>query len=369
MNPDNTMKRAHAPMILPAAFFALVVTSLSGADFLSLPHDAAKIMGPGGSWGVLVAGIYALAFIGLIVLIKRRFPSQNLIQTSPVVLGKPIGIFGNLTFLGVFFCWLVIGVRDAGELVLTYLLTRTPLWVVEIFFLACFGYIAVNGLSAVIRMASFIFFPTFVLRLLMTVLGYQDFAISHIMPVFSAEPAAYFYGGLVLAHVFIPLGTILLIYPQLSKGNKLAPITLGAVGVAILLFLITVAGNIGVFGAPLTARFTWPNLVMVHRISIPYLVLEQVGLLFLIVWLTLFLIAGSSYFTVIAGGLKQQFPKLNFRWTVIGLLVCVGGLGLLIPNAAAVNWIFDRVRRWFFLPVVIYPLVIYIVTLVRGMKE
>jgi hypothetical protein len=126
---------------------------------------------------------------------------------------------------------------------------------------------------------------------------------------------------------------------------------------------------IGVFGAPLTGRFVWPNLVMVHRISIPYLVLEQVGLLFLIVWLTLFLIAGSLYFTAIAGGLKQQFPKLNFQWTVIGLLVLVGAFGLLIPNGVTANWFFDLLRRWIFLPVVAYPLLVYIVALLREIRE
>jgi hypothetical protein len=108
---------------------------------------------------------------------------------------------------------------------------------------------------------------------------------------------------------------------------------------------------------------------MVHRISIPYLVLEQVGLLFLIVWLTLFLIAGSLYFAAIAGGLKQQFPKLNFQWTVIGLLVLVGAFGLLIPNGVTANWFFDLLRRWIFLPVVAYPLLVYIVALLRGIRE
>lgn len=362
-------KNSSTTPILPSVFFALLVASLSGADFLSLPHDAAKIMGPSGSWGVLAAGAYALIFIGLILLIKRRFPNQNIVKTSSDVLGKPLGAFGNLIFLAIFFCWLIIGVRDAGELVLTYLLVRTPFWVVEIFFLACFGYISVHGLSAVTRMASFIVLPALLFRFFMTVLGYQDFTLSHILPIFSAEPAAYFHGGLVLAHAFLPLGIILLIYPQLSKSQKLIPVSLGAAGVAVLLFLTTVVGNIGVFGAALTERFAWPNLVMVHRISIPYLVLEQVGLLFLIVWLTFFLIAGSAYFAVVADGLKQQFPKLNFRWTVIGLLVLVGGLDLLIPNSAIVNWLFDLVRNWIFLPVAVYPLLIYAIALLRRVKE
>lgn len=355
--------------ILPSAFFALLLAALSGADFLSLPHDAAKTGGPSGSWGVLVAGIYALAFVLLIIFIKRRFPDLNIVKISSAVLGKPLGAVGNLLFLAFFFSWLIIGVRDASELVLTYLLVRTPLWVVETFFLVCLGYIAANGLSAVTRMASFIVLPTLLFRFLMTLLGFQDFTLSHILPLFSTKPAEYFHTGLILAHAFVPLGTILFIYPQLTKAKKLVPIILGATGVAIFLFFTTVLGTIGVFGAPLTERFIWPNLVLVHRISIPYLVLEQVGLLFLIVWLTIFLIAGSFYFSIIAGGLKQQYSKLNFGGTVIGLLVIVGFLDMLIPNGAVVNQIFDLVRHWIFLPVVIYPLMIYIIALLRGIRE
>ncbi|HEX3048747.1 MAG TPA: endospore germination permease [Bacillota bacterium] len=369
MNKSNTTRLDHAPMILPGAFFALILASLSGADFLSLPHDAARTGGASGYWGVLVAGIYAFVFVLLLAFIKRRFPNQNIIQTSRVVLGKPLGVACNLIFLGVFFSWLIIGVRDAGELVLTYLLVRTPLWIVESFFLVCLGYIAVNGLLAVARVASFAVLPTLLFRFLLTVLGFQDFAVSHILPLFSTKPVAYFQSGLILAHAFVPLGAILLIYPQLTKGKKLVPVTFGATGVAVFLFFTTVLGTIGVFGATLTERLIWPNLVLVHRISIPFLVLEQVGLLFLIVWLTIFLIAGSFYFSVIAAGLKQQFPKLNFRWTVIGLLILVGGFGLLIPNGAIVNWLFDRIRHWIFIPVIVYPLVIYIVAFVRGIDH
>lgn len=362
-------KTSTTAQLLPSSFLALLVASLSGADFLSLPHDAAKMMGPSGYWGVLVAGIYALALIGLIVLIKRRFPNQNIIKTSCDVLGKPIGALGNLFFMAIFLGWLMIGIRDASELVLTYLLVRTPLWVVEVFFLICFGYIATHGLTAVSRMASFIVLPTISLRFLMTMLSYQDFAVSHIEPIFSAQPAAYFHGGLFLAHAFLSLGIILMIYPQLTKEKKLVPITLGALGTTVILFLSTVVGNIGVFGAPLTSRFAWPNLAMVHRISIPYLILEQVGLLFLIVWLTLFLIPATLFFTSIAGGLQQQFPKLNFRWTVLGLLVLVGTFGLLIPNGATVNRLFDLFRYWIFVPVTAYPLLIYLIALLRGMKK
>lgn len=229
------------------------------------------------------------------------------------------------------------------------------------------GYIAVNGLKAVARMAAFVFIPTVTLRLIMKLLTFEGIEATHLLPLFSAEPLNYLYGALTILNQFVPLGAIFLIYPLLKKPGKLGVISLGAAVSLIMLLLLGVITTVGIFGASVTTRFIWPNLASIHRLSIIYLVLEQVGLLFIIVWLTMFIVGTAFYYYIIAAGLKEQFPVLNYQYTTIALLIITGCAGLtLFPNIYRINSAFTGLRHFAIFPVIIYPLLVYGVALLRG---
>ncbi len=355
------------PRLSPAMFFILLLITLSGLDSLITPYDVAKTSGPSAYWAVILSSILILPLIGLVTLFKNRFPEEDLFQVASQVLGKPLALFGNLSFLGVFLIWLVIVVPNACYLISTYLLDRTPVIVIEITLLAATGYIAVTGLKAVCRMAALIFIPTIVFRLFMQLISLQNVTISFLQPVFSMHPLSYLNGGIATLNNFIPLSTAF--YPLLKKPGKLSTGMLGAAASGTLILFLGVIGTIGIFSAPVCQRYIWPNLEAVHSLSIPYLVMEQFGLLFIIVWLIMFLIAISYYFVILAGGLTQQFPVLNFHYTIIGLLVLIGVSGLAIfPNAYKLHAVFTSIRHYAIFPVVIYPFIVYAVALLRGKR-
>ncbi len=357
------------PQLSPAMFFILLLVSLSGLDFLVTPYDVAEAAGPSAYWAVLGSLILVLPIIWLIVLFKNRFPDEDLFQVAGRSLGKPLAVVGNLFFLSIYFIWLMIVIPNACYLVSTYLFDRTPIIIIEVTLLAAIGYIAVNGLKAVCRMAAFVFVPTIIIRLLMKLISLYNVDMDFLLPLFSNHPLGYLTGAATTVSQFLPICTAFLIYPLLKKPSKLGVATTGAAAAATSIILMGVVGTIGVFSAPVAQRFIWPNLDAVHTISIPYLVMEQFGLLFIIVWLTMFLIGTSYYFTFLAAGLKQQFPILNYQYTILGLLILVGVGGLIIfPNVYRLNPAFTFLRRYAILPVVVYPLIIYLISWLRGLK-
>jgi spore germination protein (amino acid permease) len=357
------------PRLSPAMFFILLLITLSGLDFLVAPYDVAKACGPSAYWAVLGALILILPLIWLIVLFKNRFPDEDLFQVAGRSLGKPLAMIGNLIFLSVFLVWLVTVIPNTCYLISTYLFDRTPIIAIEIALLAATGYIAINGLKVVCRMAAFVFIPTITFSIFMKFMSLQNMTISYLMPLFSNHPLNYLNGAVATLSQFVPLGTVFLIYPLLKKPSKLSIVTLGATLSGASLLLLGVISTIGVFSATVTQRFIWPNLESVHSLSIPYLVMEQFGLLFIIVWLTMFLIGTSFYFALLAGSLKQQFPILNYQYTTIGLLIFVGVTGLMLfPNIYRLNSTFTSLRHYAILPVIIYPLIVYGVALIRGKR-
>jgi len=171
-----------------------------------------------------------------------------------------------------------------------------------------------------------------------------------------------------MANVFLPITAIFLVYPLVKKTGKLTLPALAAGFIAALSFLLGVLGAIGSFSAELVSRFAWSEFATIQQINIPFLVLEQVGLIFLVIWIIMFLVATSFYFSAVARSLCQQFPVFNYRLTALALLVLVFIGTMLFPDAITAHSIFTLFRRWLMLPVFVYPFIVYLMALIRGKK-
>ncbi|NLG84587.1 MAG: endospore germination permease [Firmicutes bacterium] len=353
--------------LAPEAIFALLFLALSGMEFLAAPYGAVRILGPSSYWAVVVGMILAMPVLVLARAWRRRFPGKNLRAVATAALGRPLGVIGNLLFLAVYLIWLVVAVRDAGDLVLAYLLDRTPLWVVVGFFLLGMLYVVANGLSTIFRLAEFVLIPALALRLLMSLVSLQGMEISHLFPAFSAPLLAYLRAGLDLFRTFLPLAALFLLGDLLPGPEGLFRNASLATGSATAILFLDALGAVGVFGADLAGELAWPGLAAIHHVSFPYLLVEQLGLLFLIVWLVTFFVAASFYLHLVAAGLTDAFPRLPYSWTTVGLALLVAFGGLILPNAAVVRTIFDGLRRFAMLPAAGYPFLVYFVAVLRGL--
>lgn len=352
--------------LTPGTFFATILVLFLGFDSLTIPEVATKICGPSGYWTPFITVIMLIPLFWLIFWVQRRFPESNLFEVSFPALGKPMAILGNLIFLSTFYGWLILAIRDSMDLVQVYLLNRTPLWTLVLIFLAGAGYIAINGLSAATRLAAFIAIPTIISRTGLKVLSLYSMTATYIQPVFSARPWDYLHGGAALIYNFLPLATIFLIYPLLIKAKSFRKLVIGATGGATLFFFLAIISTIGIFGVKFTLQYIWPNLAAVTQINFPFLVLEQVGLLFLIIWLTMFFAAVAFYLVIIGDGIKAQFPGMNYNLISVGLLIAVGIGSMLFPNSIAVHQAFKNWRQALALIALLYPFIVYFVAILKG---
>ena len=359
-------ERSEAPLA-PEAVFTLLFLGLSGMEFLAAPYSAADYLGPGSYWAIVAAFLLSSPLLLLAWAWRRRFPVRDLVELGRAALGRPLGTAGNLLFLAVYLAWLIVAMRDAGDLVLSYLLNHSPLWIVLGFFLLAAFYVAGSGITTVTRLGEFVLIPAFVLRLAMSLIGFQGIEVSHLLPVFSASPSAYLRGGFGVLGTFLPLASLFLLGDRLPKPGRLLRSALLAAGSATAILFLSALGTIGVFGAEFAGEFLWPSLAAIHRVSFPYLLVEQPSLVFLLVWLVAFFVAVSFYLHLVARGLGENFPRLPYRPTVAALAFAVGVGGLLLPNVAVVETIFEILRRWIMLPAAGYPFLVCLAAILRGL--
>ncbi len=348
--------------------FAVLLVALIGNNFLDMPFYTAKYSGPSGHWAVVIAFLLFLPIIWLAKAIQNRFPGQNLLEIAPGIIGKLPALIGNLIFVSPFLIWMMLATRDGLDMILTFLLNRTPFWAVMFLLLSGVAYIATNGLTAVSRFIAFLLIPVYAFRIVMALLIMHKIEVSHLLPLFSETPDRYLSGGLMISGFFLPLTTIFLMVNRVNHPSKMNWISIGVMVVAFPIYFGGVIGTVGSFGAEYTQFFNWPEIAAANRVNIPYLVIEQLGLLFLIVWITAFFASEAYFFYIVASSLRWQFPALNYRLTIIGLLFLTAWAVLSFPNSYVAHQMLIQIRPWLMIPVTAYPLLIYFVAAFRGKR-
>lgn len=354
--------------ISSGALFATLLVALMGTNFLDLPYYASKSGGPSGYWSILLAFILISPLAFVAQAFQNRFPGRNLLEVAPEVIGKPLALIGNLLFLSGFFIWLIFALRDGANLIHVYLLDLTPLQAIMLILLVCIGYVAGNGLAAVVRFMNFLLIPPYILRLFVLLLTLQRSETTHLLPFFSETPGSYLLGGLELTGFFIPIPAIFFLSSKLKNRADVWRVTLWALAGILPIYMLAFVGTVGSLGVEYTQYFAWPEIPTTNHIDIPFLVLEQVGLLFLIIWITTFYGSKILYFYIVTSGLRTQFPVLKYRWTLMGLLILEGALAMLFPNVIMERRAFIQVRPWLMVPLIGYPAIVYLIAVIRGKR-
>ncbi|HBF38806.1 MAG TPA: hypothetical protein DDW50_15995 [Firmicutes bacterium] len=350
----------------PSMGFILLFVTGMGLAYLIPYYDAAQICGPSGYWAVLSACILMIPFIFLISELQHRFPQKNIFGAAIEIYGGIGGPFLNFIYLGALIFQIIFVVHNTAELIVTYSLNRTPLWAIIILIMLTSVFFVKDGLIGVSRLAGFVFIPVLLFRILILILASHGMRLVQLLPIFSAGPIEYFKGGLSLAMLFFPIGIGLsFIYPLLSKPGKLKLVSGSLLGIQTLLTFFSVAIVIGVFGDIGLQSFVWPVFEAIRRIDVSFLALDQVGIIFLIVWFTVFL-TGLSLMLYISGSeINQQFKKLDYRWCLWGSTLIIGAGAISIPSLFYDVYVFTLMSRYSIALIYVHPLLVYLGALIR----
>lgn len=348
------------------ALALLMVATILGVRFLSLPRDIARISGADGWLAVLTCGVLLPLLIWLAYRLARYFPDQDVIQYSQALLGRlPGQLFGWLLVLFVLMIT-AINIRMFSDVIKVFLLSRTPLDVVVIAMLLTCLPLVTGGAESIARIVQ-LFVPLvliFFFAIIMGSLYNADFG--ELLPVLE-EGWRPVLAGLPLAVTnFIGLGVIYFFFPNVKKDNqdKLGPWLLAGVMLPWLVITILVIVSQAVFGREEIGALLYPIVSLSMAATLPASAfLERLDLFFIIFWiLSSFNSIAITYYLAIRAlqqllGLAEpqplawQFlPLLYFlamvpenmeeRSTLLLWLSYVGGifvflypLGLLLPLA------------------------------------
>jgi|GEM_PF-6502030 len=332
------MKIKKHKALSPSLFFFLLLVPTSTFSFMYYPLTGAKVIGSDGYLAIPVAFLFTIPLLLIATYFSYRYPGLTIIEYTPLVLGKFLGMVCNLLYLAVYFMLTVILLRDAIGLAYSFLLNRTPFFFINILMVGAALYLSYYGISSTARLASFLL-PAIVFLGLMIFLSYQNWQVINVLPLCKQPLYTYIRGGALSLYVFYPLGLLFQAAAFTKRRKKIFSLSLLVLALVSGFYFLNFLGITGVFTAEGLTRYLWPNLEFVRTISFPFALFDDVGLILLVAWGVLAYSSTTILFFFLAHGLSQLTLKPGNAQSVASYQRILVVLGLItvatiqsIPN-------------------------------------
>jgi spore germination protein KB len=340
---------------LPDSFFvALIIHVYIGWGFLYLIKLATVHLSHNAYWSLIIALIIISPAYWMLVQLSKAFPGRSISQIFQRVLGKTLGKVFALAYLLQIVYYQTIIFRDSQLMVYTYFFRRTPFILMTGVLIAGVLYISLRGVAAVGRLAMFMLLPPFFVILALQFIGFSNIDVQNLRPIFEGSLRDWSLAGTDMVSILLPgLGAAVCL-PFLQGPNTMGKATVYSLGMVIPLFFFNLLGIIGVFGPFALTKLNWPNVEYYHVIDYPFLLLEQMGLFFLIAWYASVFVALCAGGAVVANEFHIIFPRIKRKWLslLFGVLLWIlVNLPIDIINSQS---FFMRTQKWMAVPLLSY---------------
>lgn len=260
----------------------MIVGTLVGIDFISIPRTAVQFAQQDAWLAVLVGGLLPLLVLVLIERLGRRFPNMDFIEMSQALFGKTVG---SLLVIILSIHMLASTARVIVRFALMdsiYILPQTPLWVICLLLLLVSLYVASQGAKVVGRINELMFYlylPTF-LFFVTPLLSLADY--TNLMPLGGTGPANIARGSLMASLYFSRMEFLLVAYFMVTRKDEVLKAGIWAVSFVVASYTLVAATALLVFGSESLSRQMSPLIGIFKAVRYP--TVERLDQLFVAAW-------------------------------------------------------------------------------------
>ncbi|WP_078548533.1 GerAB/ArcD/ProY family transporter [Litchfieldia alkalitelluris] len=347
----------------------IVASMMIGVGILTLPRLIATHTKTSDGWiSLLGSGAFFIFFGWFLAKMISAYPHKSFLEYTTITMTKPVArvltaILG-MTFL--FTC--ALETRVIANISKLYMFDQTPIEAVALTFLLVLIY-AVSGSRIALLRLNMMFLPiVLAITLLVQVFNVSLFQPENLRPIFTTPLLGYFQGAQETIFSFVGY-VIILSYVSLMNKPKDAPkMTMIGIGIPLILYLIIYTVAIGVFGTLATSEITYPTIEIAKEIEAPGGFVERFESIFFTVWIMTVFNTASMALDISVHLFKSLF-KIK-KSTLIYISSPVVYLVAMIPeNTNQIQLLGKVIALIGFFFGVIYPILFFIVTRIRGGKK
>lgn len=344
---------------------AIVMSSIIGVGVLPLPLFAVR----GGNTAapiVTLIGI-TIALFGLLIITKlgMRHPTKSIIGYSEEILGKWLGRFCNIIVILFFALLTGLGAREFGAVVITAILSETPIEVTVLVMLLLAAITSRNDLN------TFAYIHTFYLPVILSpvviivVLSLQNANILYLQPLLGDDMSDMIKGSLTIAALCQWSFVLTIIIPSMLNPKRAMKAGMTGLLIAGGILLMLVVASLAVFGAEETKKLLWPTLDLARTTSLPGNLLQRLDVVFLTVWVTAVFTTLFSGYTFTCHALSGLFKLRDHKMFSFSLLPIIFIFSMLPGNLLEMYKIIEVVGRIGLILTIVYPCLLLGIDLIR----
>ncbi|GGD16353.1 GerAB/ArcD/ProY family transporter [Pontibacillus salipaludis] len=302
-------------MISRRQYFFFIIQTLIGVGVLTLPFNLHEVAKQDGWISLLIGGVLIQIVLFIMWGLAKRFPDQHLYEYIPTIVGKVVGGLFNAVLILYSLAVAAVILLLFDEMIRTWLLPRTPYWIISLMFIALGVYLVSGNIKVMARLYVFVsvLLPILVLLLLFAA---KDGQWIYLLPIGESGFSSIFDGVYQSSLSLLGYLIVLLLFPY-TKGTpkqKLVTITF-ANGFVVSFYFITVLLSFIYFGTVEMKYVSEPVLYMLKAVEFP--IISRIDMFFISMWIVSVATTLCSYLLIASKGMSHVFPKLPYERAVL----------------------------------------------------
>jgi spore germination protein (amino acid permease) len=313
---DSKMGKT-TPKVPDSFIIALFVHVYIGWGLLYLVKLATVHLTHNAYWGIFIALFMIIPFYWMVYQLAKYHPGLSISQIFSQVFGRAVGALLVVAFLLHIFYFQIIFFRDSQMMVYTYFFNRFPFSIMTALLIAGVLYVALHGVESVGRLGLFMLIPPFLAIFLLQVIGLVNVNPLNLQPIFEGTFRQWLLAGSDVILVLLPGTGVVILFPFFRGPETMKKFTFYSLAMVVPLFFLNILGIVGTFGSLVMNKMNWPIVEYFHVIDFPFLLLEQMGLFFLIAWYASIFVTLSVGAFCVGNEFHILFPKIKCKWFIV----------------------------------------------------
>lgn len=260
----------------------------------------------------------------------RRFPGLTPLAYACLIAGRPLGALIGAGYILWFLVVASAALRGFAELILTALLSFTPISAVIGATLAVSAYAVRQGIVVLARLSLIILFGFTLTMALIFLLSATDFDARNLQPILAGEWLPIYQSGFVASGFFTEVAVAgFIVLPALRQpGRALAAMAWPVCFIAVMMSLSSL-WYLGLFGSELAANFPFVSVNLARFVEIADFLLGM-EILFVGAWIGMSFAKVSIWFYAAAQSAAELLRLSDLSVPTLPLALAIGGLSLLL---------------------------------------
>ena len=349
----------------------LIIAFLMGSAILLIPSAVAATARQDAWLSMILAVLAGLGIAAVYTSLSGRFPGQNFIQLSEIIMGRYVGKLAGLAMIWFALHLGSLVLRNFGDFLTITILQQTPMVIINAVIILLSVQAVKMGLEGLSRVNDLLIPPMIFLLLMITLLAIPETEFTRLLPVTEngLKPVV---AGALTATGFPFAETVLftMIIPYVSPARGAKRAVLLGILIGGLFLAIIILRTILVLGPAATARFWYSALEAVKMIDI-FNIIQRIESMVIIVWIGFGFIKITVCLYAFVLGLAQWLNLKDYKPIAMPAGLLMLALSTYVYESYTEEAAFAA-KIWFpyaILITFILPLAMLIVAWIRGLGE